>query len=248
VVKNNVVMNNAANHLIGFTATAAKAAIITGDPDRVEVIADLLGTTTSRGSRRGFTWRVLEELDLPLMVCSTGIGSPSAAIVVEELADIGIRAIVRIGTCGAVSDQVAPAELVVSTGCVRHEGTTSQYIEPAYPAVPGGLVLSAMVVKAPELDVPVHFGITHCKDSYYSEQPDRNVDRDGLESQWAVLRRAGVLATEMEAAALFVVGGLRGLQCGAVLIPADPETDPAALRRALASAVELGLHALRAAR
>jgi uridine phosphorylase len=141
--------NSTTNHLIGFTATAAKASIITGDPDRVAVIADLLGTTTSRGSRRGFTWQVLEELDPPLMVCSTGIGSPSAAIVVEELADIGIR--------------------------------------------------------------------------------------------------AGVLATEMEAAALFVVGGLRGLQCGAALIPADPETDPAALRRALASAVELGLHALRAA-
>lgn len=232
------------NHLIGFAPGDARCAVLTGNPDRVPVLADMLGATTARGSRRGFAWSVVDA-DPPVIVCSTGVGAPAAAIAVEELADLGIESIVRIGSCGALSEDVAIGSLVVSTGCVRHEGTTSHYVDLAYPAVPGYRLLVELVNRAADCPVPVHFGLTHCKDAYYSEHPDRGVvDRERVRSHWAALRASGVLATEMEAAALFVIGQLRGIQCATILVPASDSARPDTLHETFGAAVDLARGAL----
>lgn len=97
----------------------ATLAIVPGDPDRVEKIAALMDKPVKLASHREFTtWRA--ELDgKPVIVCSTGIGGPSTSIAVEELAQLGIRTFLRIGTTGAIQPHINVGDVLVTTASVR---------------------------------------------------------------------------------------------------------------------------------
>ena len=214
-------------HHLGNLRTGATTAIITGDPDRVPLLGAALGPETASWSRRGYVGVevAVETLDAPVLVCSTGIGGPTTAIIIEELAELGLRTVVRVGTCGSMQARVRAGDLVVSSGAVRDDGTSGHYLPPEFPAIPDFALLAAITEAVRAASHRHHVGVTHCKDAYYAEFPDRMPMSVHWRERWAILRAAGVLATEMEAAALYVVGAIRGLRTAAILMAVDESLD-----------------------
>ncbi|MCH7230786.1 nucleoside phosphorylase [Glycomyces sp. L485] len=200
----------------------AKVAILTGNPTRVPFMAETVGTPDGEWSRRGFTLaRSLRADGEPVLVCSTGIGGPSTAIVVEELIQMGVESFVRVGTCGSIQKHINAGHLVVSTGCVRDEGTSGQFLPPEYPTVPDFDLLSAIAALARDRWPLTHVGVTHCKDAYYAEAPEGFPLAEHWSRRWEGLRNCGVLATEMEAAALFAMGMIRGKRSAGLFVAVD---------------------------
>jgi uridine phosphorylase len=206
---------------LGDLRTSARTAVITGDPDRVPTLASELGAAGSPHVNRGYVCIEVERNDEPVLVASSGIGGPSTAIVVEELSQLGLRQIIRVGTCGALHGDVRAGDVVISSGAVRDEGTSAQYLPLSIPTVPAPDLLAGILTAARAMDVRYHIGLTHSKDAYYAEQPDGLPLADEWRARWSMLRAVGVLATEMEAAALFAVATVRRLQAAALFVPVD---------------------------
>jgi uridine phosphorylase len=211
---------------LGITNTRARYAILTGDPDRARLLAELLGSGQEIATSRGFAIYEAAIGSSLVLVVASGIGAPSTAIAVEELAQLGVHTLVRVGTCGALQKAIGPLEIVVSTGSVRDEGTTRQYVDLSFPAVPDVELTTGLVSALREQGVRIHVGITHSKDAYYSERADKQLLPRIAEQRWQWLRAAGVLATEMEASTLFVLGSLRALRTAAILVSVGPSTQP----------------------
>jgi uridine phosphorylase len=211
---------------LGLTGTEARCAVLTGDPDRAKLLAEVLGSSREVATRRGFAIHETESSGVSLLVVASGIGAPSTAIAVEELAQLGVHTIVRVGTCGAIQPSIEPLSIVVSTGSVRDEGTTRQYVDLSFPAVPDIELTAGLIAAFRQRCIRPHVGITHSKDAYYSEKASKQLLPSVAAQRWQWLRAAGVLATEMEASALFVLGSLRLLRTAAVLISVGAATRP----------------------
>ena len=112
-----------------------------------------------------------------------------------------------------------PGDLVVAEAAVRDEGTTGQYVPAGFPAVADREVTAALVAGLQDARLPHHVGIVHSKDSFYGQrEPARMPVAPELEARWRVWIRAGVLCSEMEAAAIFVVARIRQMRAGALLL------------------------------
>jgi uridine phosphorylase len=200
--------------------------LLPGDPDRARKIAeDFLDNPVEIAKRREYwsyrgTWK-----GIPVGVCSTGIGCPSAAIALEELVKVGCKTFIRVGTSGAISHDVKTGDLVVFTGTVRDEGTSRQYIPIEFPSIAHPEVVRALVTAAERREIPYHIGIGHSKDAFYSEHPSYVAEPEIMRQKWATMRDIGVLATEMESAALFVIGHLRGVKVGCACVVIGENVD-----------------------
>ncbi len=205
-------------HLDIPTSVRVGYAILPGDPGRVDKIAKHLSSPRLAGSNREFR-SVIGTLDgESVIVTSTGIGGPSAAIALEELGQIGVGCAVRIGTCGGIQLSVAPGDLVIPTAAVRMEGTSKEYAPAEYPAAADFTVLSELAAAAGELGYRFHAGVIQSKDSFYGQHSPQTMPvHYELENKWDAWKRLGVLASEMETAALFTVGAVRGIKLGCVL-------------------------------
>lgn len=227
---------------LGDVTTSAHTCIITGDPDRVPALAQALGVTGAPWQRRGYVCVETRYANEPVLVASTGIGGPTTAIVVEELWQLGVRQVIRVGTCGSMQPRVRPGEIVISCGAVRDEGTSVQYLPLSVPAVPDPALLAEIAAAARRSGGRFHIGLTHCKDAYYAERPDGLPLAAQWTAKWTMLRSVGILATEMEAAALFAVATVRGLQAAALFVAVDDTLSPdgtlASLKAAVRVAVE----------
>lgn len=223
-------------HHLGDVETSATTAIVTGDPDRVPTLAAAAGSVLATWSRRGFVGAEVDTGAERVIVCSTGIGGPTAAIVVEELAQLGLRQIVRVGTCGSMQPQVRAGDFVVATASVRDDGTSGQYLPAAFPAVGDLELLAAIESSLRARGDTCHVGVTHSKDAYYGESPRGMPMGIWWEQRWAMLRATGVLATEMEIATLYVVAMVRRLRAAAVVVPVDDSLGPEQTLAALAEA------------
>ena len=191
--------------------------LLPGDPGRCEKIARYLDGSSFVRSNREFTTYTGTVLGEKVSVVSTGIGGPSAAIAMEELANLGVDTFVRVGTCGGIRLDVKSGDLVVATGAVRMEGTSREYAPIEFPAVPDYEVLTALVDAVGASGRDWHAGVVQCKDSFYGQHsPERMPVSDELEQKWRAWKRLGVLASEMESAALFTVAAARGVRCGSV--------------------------------
>ena len=102
----------------------ATLAIVPGDPERVAVVAGLLDDPVPLASTREFTSMRGTVGGAGVIVCSTGIGGPSTSIAVEELAQLGVRTFLRVGTTGAIQPQIEPGDVIVTTGAVRLDGAS----------------------------------------------------------------------------------------------------------------------------
>ena len=196
---------------------AAKYAIIPGDPGRVEKIAAFLDDAKQVGCNREYN-SYLGYLDgEKVLVVSTGIGGPSCAICVEELAKIGVDTFIRVGTCGGMQPEIEPGDVIIATAAIRQDGTSREYLPIEFPAVADFKVTSALYNAAENLGYANHIGVVQAKDSFYGQHsPESMPVSSELLAKWEAWKRGGCLASEMEGAALFIVGAARKLRTGAV--------------------------------
>lgn len=188
--------------------THARYALLPGDPKRVEHVARHLDNVEDFGSNREYRSLRGWFRGVEVMVMSTGMGGPSTAIAVEELRQIGVTNLIRIGSCGAMQNHIRLGDLVIATAAVRDEGTSKMYIDPGYPACADIGLVHHMAQQAKHLGYPSHCGYVRSHDSFYTEREDE------INQYWSA---KGILAADMETAPLMVVGSLRGMRIASVL-------------------------------
>ena len=121
--------------------------LLPGDPKRVDIIGKQLSGFRIIDQNREFRTGIGSYKGTRILVCSTGIGSPSTAIAVEELTDAGAKVLIRIGTCGGSWRKDIPAgSFIIPTACVRDEGTTLEYIPQGFPAVANLALVNALEI------------------------------------------------------------------------------------------------------
>lgn len=189
--------------------------LLPGDPGRCEAIAAHFDNPVHVGMNREYNIYTGTLLGEKVSVCSTGIGGPSAAIAMEELAKIGADTFVRVGTCGGIALDVMPGDVVVATGAIRYEHTSLEYAPIEFPAVSDLGIANALKTASEELGYRTHTGVVQCKDSFYGQHsPESSPVYYDLLQKWESWKRLGVKASEMESAALFVVAAALGVRCG----------------------------------
>ncbi|MCD5408555.1 nucleoside phosphorylase [Candidatus Bipolaricaulota bacterium] len=220
--------------------------LLPGDPARAARIAERLDSPQEIAVNREFhSYKGLFK-GVPVGVLSTGIGAPSAAIACEEAIRAGARVLIRVGTAGALQEEIRDGDLVVALGAARGEGTTPRLFPLELPAVADPDVALALWRAAVAKGARVHRGTVVTLDLFY-----RGVLDLGLETY----SRAGALAVEMECSAVFCVAALRGARAGAILAidgsalkASAGEYDPhrEVVKRAVELEIEIALEAVAA--
>lgn len=206
-------------HIHTSPEDVGKYVILTGDPGRCERIASYLDHARKVADNREFETWTGELEGKKVSVTSTGIGGPSMAIAVEELARCGADTFLRVGTCGGMQTEVLSGDLIVATAAIRMEGTTREYAPIEYPAVADYRVVRAMTEAAETLGYRYHTGVVQSKDSFYGQhEPEKKPVGYDLLNKWDAWVRCGALGSEMESAALFVVGSVLRARVGSVLL------------------------------
>lgn len=198
----------------------ATLAIVPGAPERVQKIAELMESPRLLASHREFTsWLAFID-NKPVVVCSTGIGGPSTSIAVEELAQLGIRTFLRVGTTGAIQPEINVGDVLVTTAAVRLDGASQHFAPLAFPAVADFTCTSALVDAARASGATTHIGVTASSDTFYpgQERYDTYSGRvvsafRGSMEEWQSM---GVLNYEMESATLLTMCASQGLRAGMV--------------------------------
>ncbi|CCQ33411.1 nucleoside phosphorylase [Halorhabdus tiamatea] len=184
----------------------ADIALLPGDPDRVDRIATYCTDVEQVAQNREYNVLNATYEGTDLTIASTGIGAPSAAIAIEELANVGVETIIRVGSTGGLQDGIEIGDMVVATAAAKNEGTSDRYESTEYPAVADYDVLTSLVETAEENDEDVHVGPIATDDAFYNETEE-------IVADW---EDAGILAVEMEASALFTLARRRGIRAGAI--------------------------------
>ena len=205
-----------------------KYVIMPGDPKRCAKIAEFFDDAKLVADVREYvTYTGTLTVDTAdggkhtekVSVTSTGIGGPSAAIAIDELAKCGAHTFVRVGTCGGMQEEVRGGDIVIATGAVRNEGTSREFAPIEYPAVPDVNVLNALINAAKKNGTRYHAGVVQCKDSFFGQhEPEIMPVSYELENKWEAWLRMGCLASEMESAALFIAGGFLRVRVGSCFL------------------------------
>jgi purine-nucleoside phosphorylase len=219
----------------------AEACLLPGDPLRAKYIAEtFMEDVVQRNGERGMLGYSGTFEGKPVSVQSSGMGCPSAAIVIEELVQLGVKKIMRVGTCGGLQPGMTMGELIIALSATPADSTALHYVgnEPHAPTADFGLIHEA-VHQAKHLGKAVKVGPIVSSDIFY--QPDA-----GLAQRWS---DRGILAVEMEAAVLFTLGALRKIQVGCMLLVSDIVVDgefirisDEEMRKAVDEMTELALH------
>jgi uridine phosphorylase len=185
--------------------------LVCGDPARALLAGQLLDNSTEISFRREYRCFTGQFEGLPVTVLSHGVGAPGAAVAFEELAIAGARRIIRVGTCGGMQPDISAGALVLATAAVQRTGYGQQVTPAGYPAVADYRLVAALEKAAQAAGQQAYVGLVLTSDSFYpgvttAATPD-----------YQQLAAAGVLAVEMECAALFLVGSLRGVATAAIL-------------------------------
>ena len=201
-------MGNIQPHLCLDDSLHIEYALLPGDPKRIDRILPFLENAGELAYNREF--RSVRGLykGVPVLAVSTGIGGASCAIAVEELKNIGVKNMIRIGSCGALQDGIGLGDLILVSGAVRDDGASKMYIDPIYPAVADADLLLACREAARSLGARTHIGLARSHDSFYTDHEQERHEK------W---QKAGVLGCDMETAALFTVGRLRGIRTMSIL-------------------------------
>ena len=201
--------------------------ILPGDPKRCKKIAEYFDDAKLVGDKREFVTYTGFLDGVKVSVTSTGIGGASASIALEELVNIGTKKFIRVGTCGGMDLDVKGGDIVIATGAIRMEGTSKEYAPIEFPAVANLDITNALVKSAKNLNYTYHTGIVQCKDSFYGQHnPEKMPVSYELQNKWEAWKRLGCLASEMESAALFIVGSYLKVKVGSVfLVVANQERE-----------------------
>jgi DeoD family purine-nucleoside phosphorylase len=200
-------------HIRAEPGQFADACLLPGDPLRAQYIAETyLQGAVQRNSERGLLGYTGEFEGRPVSVQATGMGCPTAAIVMEELVQLGVERFLRVGTCGGLQPDLSLGDLIVALTAVPADATAIHYLggEPHCPTADWELVHGA-VHFAKELGQPMRVGPIVSSDLFYNPS-------EGQYERWS---SRGILAVEMEAAILFTLGAVKGVQAGALLTVSD---------------------------
>ncbi|WP_461866490.1 uridine phosphorylase [Thermococcus sp.] len=206
-------------HIACRPGDVARYVLLPGDPERVPKISSLWDEAREIAFHREYRTHTGKYKEVPISVTSTGIGGPSTAIAIEELAAIGADTFIRVGSTGAIQPGMEIGDLIIAKAAVRLEGTSKQYVRVEYPAVADLEVTLALIEAAETLGMRYHLGITASTDSFYLGQ-----GRPGLNGYFPSfakhimddLRQARVTNFEMETATLFTLANIYGLRAGSV--------------------------------
>ena len=214
-------------HIQVANGEVGRYVILPGDPKRCKKIAQYFEDPVMIADNREFITYTGTLDGVKVSVTSTGIGGPSAAIAMEELARCGADTFVRIGTCGGIQPEVKSGDIVVATGAVRMEGTSKEYAPIEYPAVADVRVLKALVSAAKERECELYTGVVQSKDAFYGQhEPEMMPAGYELINKWEAWKKLGCLASEMETAALYIVAAKLHVRVGAcVLVMANQERE-----------------------
>ncbi len=186
----------------------ANSAILPGDPGRLDHIKEYLNDVQELAYNREFRSLSGTYHGVKVIALSTGIGGSSTAIAIEELYSLGIKRLIRIGSCGALQPGIAIGDLIIATGAVRDDGTSKAYIDPIFPAVSDFSLIQHCRDYAIEQNWAHHLGIVHSHESFYID------DNAAQEKKWS---KTGVLGADMETAALLTVSRLRRIKACSIL-------------------------------
>ena len=211
-------VNGKQYHLNCGPGEVGEYCLLPADPARCDRIAQYFREPRLIGQNREY--RIITGLlgEKRVSAVSTGIGGPGAVIALEELVELGAHTFIRVGTCGGIRMDVQPGDAVIASAAVRAEGTSREYAPLAYPAAADYYVTRALEEAAVRLGLRHEIGVVQCKDSFYGQhRPEVMPVAEELKENWMAWKRLGVLASEMESAALFVASAHLGVRCGAVL-------------------------------
>ena len=227
-------------HVHAERGDVADIVLLPGDPKRATFIAEtFFDDPVLYTDHRGLLGYTGTYAGVRVSVQTTGMGCPSLAIVVEELVRLGAQTLVRVGTAGTVASEVDPGDLVIATASVPRDGTTRQYLDGApYAPTADFEVTSALADAGRGAGYRPHVGLIQTEDAFYATTPE-DVPR---------LAEQGVLAIEMEAAALFLLGKLRKVRAGCALVASNRIGDtsfvaPEVLQASVHRMVEVALEA-----
>lgn len=185
-----------------------RCAILPGDPARIDRILPFLEDARELMFNREYRSVSGWYKGVKILALSTGIGGTSMGIAVEELHKIGITHAVRIGSAGALQNRIGIGDLIFAAGAVRDDGASKSYVPTEFPAIPDPALLQACLSAARERQLTHHVGIVRSHDSFYTDQEQE------LCEAWSA---RGVLGSDMETAALFTIGALRGMKTASIL-------------------------------
>lgn len=189
-----------------------KFVILPGDPGRIDKIAEQMTDFEEVSFNREFRVANAKYKGIPISLVSTGIGCPSAAIAVEELAKIGAKAVVRIGTCGGLLPEMRAGDLVIPEAAACLDGTTKEYDRSVKTAYSDPSIVKALTKASRESNAKCFKGINRTHDAFY-ESTDNFIALEGK----------GFISSEMECSAVFLVSKLRNVKAGAILVVNTPE-------------------------
>ncbi len=221
-------------HIGVKTGEVGRYVLLPGDPKRCAKIAAYFEDPVLIADNREYVTYTGMLDGVRVSVTSTGIGGPSASIAMEELVKCGADTFVRIGTCGGMDIEVKGGDVVVATGAIRMEGTSKEYAPIEFPAVPDLDVTNALVTACKKLGITYHAGVVQCKDAFYGQHnPELMPVSFELLQKWDAWLRMGCKASEMESAALFIVGQFLRVRVGSCfLVVANQEREKRGLPNA----------------
>ena len=196
-------------HIHVSAAQISKKVIICGDPERVNRASSLLKDVVLIAHNREF--KVLNgyyQNEL-ITICSTGIGSPSTGIVIEELNKCNVEKIIRVGSCGSLKHDINHGDIVIAEGAVRDEGTSKAYINEGFPAVSSRHLLRKIedsILSNTQLNH--YFGIVRSHDSFYIDNENETLQF------WS---QKNVIACDMETSTLLTLARLRSIEAASIL-------------------------------
>ncbi len=219
--------------------------LMPGDPFRTPLIARHLDDAREVAFSREYRTFTGTVDGVKVSTMSSGMGGPSVAVGVEELHELGVHTLLRVGTCGGLQPQVKVGDLVIAIGSVRSEGTPDGYVPKEYPAIASLDVVNALVEAAEAAEAPYHVGVMRSVDALYSDLlPDR-MPRPDLRPELEMWTKAGIVGNDMETSTLFIVSRLRSMRAGTVCLCVDEvgvgeihHLDPSYMDRMLAVAVD----------
>ena len=215
-------------HHIGFGsgdlgATPPTAVLLSGDPDRSEYIATEKLTNARVLSRnRGLTSFVADLPNGRPVLCSTsGMGGPSTSIVINELAQLPVKTIIRIGTTGSIQPHVPAGSIVISSAALSRQGAALDVAPVEFPAVADPFLTVDLAQAAKRLGFEAYVGITASVDTFFEGQERTSISANPTLQRWlqgitAEYRALGILNYEMESATVFKLSSVYGLRAGCV--------------------------------
>jgi uridine phosphorylase len=231
-------------HLKVTTGAVARTVLIPGDPARAEKIAARLEDAREVIRNREFLGFTGTVDGIPISVCSTGIGGPSASIAVEELCNLGADTFIRVGSAGGRQPEIEIGSLAVATAAHRDEGTALAYLPLGFPAVADLTVTRALIEAAHRLGHTPFVGVVTSRDAFYR--------KDAALAE-LLTTQGHIVAAEQECATVFIVAHVRRARAGAVLAidsnvlreKPSPEEAARRFRAAEAAAIEVAIEAVR---